>query len=122
MLFAKRTFYGAGIYGLVVLLPLYFTESMVGQQYPPAVTHAEYYYGFVGVAVAWQFLFFVIGSDPVRYRKAMLPAIVEKVTYGVAAWVLHFQGRIPPVALAGGCIDLLLMTLFIVSFLKTPRA
>jgi len=47
----------AGIYGLVVLLPLYFLEHRLGQDQPPAITHPEFYCGFVGVATAWQVAF-----------------------------------------------------------------
>lgn len=52
MRFTSRLFLIAGIYGLLVLVPQYFLEEKNGRDYPPAITHPEYYYGFVGVAVA----------------------------------------------------------------------
>lgn len=52
MTFARRVFLIAGSYGLVVLLPQYFLESRTGRELPPPITHPEYYYGFLGVAVA----------------------------------------------------------------------
>ena len=75
MTFAKRVFFLAGIYGLVVLLPQYFMEERTGRDFPPPVTHPEYFYGFIGVAVAWQIVFLIISRDPVRYRPIMLAAI-----------------------------------------------
>jgi hypothetical protein len=41
MKFASRVFAAAGIYGLIVLVPQYFTEAKLGQDYPPAITHPE---------------------------------------------------------------------------------
>ena len=52
MLFAKRVFFVAGVYGLVVLTPFYFLETKVGEISNQPVTHPEYYYGFLGVALA----------------------------------------------------------------------
>jgi hypothetical protein len=54
MKFAKYVFNIAGVYGLIVLTPQYFVERQIGVDYPPAITHPEYFYGFVGVAVSWQ--------------------------------------------------------------------
>jgi hypothetical protein len=51
------------IYWLVVLLPMYFLEGRIGLDSPPPITHPEYYYGFVGVAVAWQAALLVIARD-----------------------------------------------------------
>jgi hypothetical protein len=79
MTFAKRVYLGAGIYGLIFLLPLYFLEARTGRDYPPPITHPEYYYGFIGVAVAWQLVFLVMSRDPIRYRALMIPSMVEKV-------------------------------------------
>lgn len=120
MKFASRVFLVAGIYGLLVLVPQYFLESRIGRDYPPPITHPEHFYGFLGVAVAWQVLFLLISRDPVRLRLAMLPAILEKASFGLAAVALHLQGRIPPAVLAAGTIDLVLGLLFLVAFRRTP--
>jgi uncharacterized NAD-dependent epimerase/dehydratase family protein len=95
MKFARRVFLVAGIYGLLVLTPLYFLEGMIGREAPPAITHPEYFYGFIGVGLAWQVLFLLLAHDPVRYRLMMLPAILEKVSYGMALVALLAQGRVP---------------------------
>ena len=57
MRFAKYTFLIAGIYGLLALLPMYFIETRYGVDDPPSITHPEFYYGFIGVAAAFQHLF-----------------------------------------------------------------
>jgi hypothetical protein len=46
MKFASRAYLVAGIIGLIEIVPMYFTESLFGRTYPPAVTHPELYYGF----------------------------------------------------------------------------
>lgn len=116
MLFAKRVFHIAGIFGLAVLLPQYFLEGRLGRDYPPAITHAEYFYGFVGVAAAWQVAFLIIARDPVRYRLMMIPGMLEKATFGVAAIVLFLQDRLSAVTLGFGALDLVWGLLFLIAF------
>ena len=72
MTFARRIFFWAGIYGLIVLVPQYLLERRNGQNFPPIITHPEYYYGFIGVGLAWQVAFLLISGDPVRFRPLML--------------------------------------------------
>lgn len=120
MTFARRVFLIAGVYGVLVLAPQYFLEGKVGRDFPPAITHPEHFYGFVGVALAWQFLFLLIAHDPVRFRPAMPVAILEKLAFGGAAVVLFLQGRLAVPVLAAGLVDLLLAVLFAVSWRRTP--
>ena len=40
----------------------------------PEINHPELYYGFVGVTLAWQIVYVLIGLDPLRYRPFMLLA------------------------------------------------
>ena len=119
-MFARRTFQIAGIYGLLALVPMYFLEGRIGRDFPPPITHPEYFYGFLGVAVAWQFAFLVISRDPVRFRPLMIPAVLEKATFGLAAVALWLGGRVPAPVLAFGLIDLTLGVLFVVAYLRTP--
>jgi hypothetical protein len=72
----------AGIYGLIVLVPQLFSESRIARDYPPVITHPEYFYGFLGVAIAWQLCFLVIAKDPVRYRQAEGARIVGRGVAG----------------------------------------
>jgi hypothetical protein len=119
MKFARRLFLIAGLYGLVVLLPQYFLEGKTGRDFPPPITHPEYYYGFIGVAVAWQVLFLIISRDPVRYRAMMIPSVLEKATFGVAAVILFLTGRVTSLMLGFGIIDLTLGALFVAAYAKT---
>jgi hypothetical protein len=119
MKFAKTVFLIAGVYGLVVMLPQYFLEERIGRDSPPPVTHPEFFYGFIGVTVACQVLFLVISRDPVRYRPAMIPAILEKAGFVIAVAVLFLQHRVPAMLLVPTALDLLLGVLFVVAFVKT---
>lgn len=116
--FARWVFRLAGIYGLVVLLPQYAMEQRIGRDDPPAITHAEYFYGFVGVAVSWQIAFLVIAQDPIRYKLLMIAAVLEKATFGIAVLALFAQQRASGVVLTFGMIDSLWGVLFAVAFWK----
>ncbi len=117
MKFAKWTYLIAGIYGLLILIPQYFLEVQNGIDYPPPINHPEYYYGFIGVAVAWQIVFLIISRDPFKYKLLMLAAIVEKFSYGVAVIILFLQTRVAVPVLVVGLIDTILGTLFIIAYL-----
>lgn len=121
MRFARRVFTGAAVYGLLALAPQYFLEEKIGRDYPPPITHPEHFYGFVGVALAWQFLFLLIARDPVRYRPAMLVAVLEKLVFAVPAVALFFGGRVPAPVLGFGLIDLTLALLFLAAYRATPE-
>ena len=96
MKLARLIFGAAGIYGLVVIGPMYFLEDRIGQDTPPAITHPEFFYGFVGLGVAWQIAFLCIAVDPVRYRLLMIPSMVEKFSFAIAVAVLVFKNRARP--------------------------
>lgn len=117
--FARRVFGFAGIYGLIVLVPQLFAESRVSHDHPPAITHPEYFYGFLGVAIAWNLCFLVIARDPIRFRQAMLPAMVEKLAFGVPSLVLFAQHRLSLVTTCFATFDLVLLALFIVAYRRT---
>ena len=121
MKFARIVFVVAGIYGVIVLLPMYFLEERVGHDYPPPITHPEYYYGFIGLAVAWQFVFLILSRDPLRYRPMMIPSILEKAVFFIPAVVLFFQQRLPTTTLGLAIIDATLGVLFFIAYLKTKQ-
>jgi hypothetical protein len=117
--FCSRVFLGAGIYGIAVLLPQYFLEAKLGRDFPPPLTHPEYFYGFIGVALAWQFVFLLIARDVQRYRFLMLPAILEKLSFGGASLLLYAQGRVAAFVTGVGIIDLLFAVFFLLGFLAS---
>lgn len=120
--FARRVFRGAAWYGIALLVPLYFLEDAVGRVLPPAGNRPDQYYGFLGVALAWQFAFLCIAADPRRFRPLMLPATAEKLLSGAACVVLIAMGRVPVHTLAPAVVDLAWGLLFLAAHQATrPR-
>lgn len=120
--FAARVFRFAAIYGILALAPQYFLEGRIGRDDPPPITHPEHFYGFVGVALAWQLAFLLIARDPLRYRLFMLPAIAEKLAFGLAAPILVLLGRSAAPVAFFGALDLVLAALFFAAFRATRNA
>ena len=119
MKFAKIVFWIAGLWGFLVLAPLYFMFDLIGRQDPPAVTHPGFYYGYITVGLAWQVAILVIARDPVRFRPMMIPSMVEKFGYGASLLVLYLEHRLHPSDLVFGGVDLLLGLLFLAAFFRT---
>jgi len=115
---ARTIFLVAGVYGLLVMTPMLFLEKQISV---PPIMHPEFYYGFVGVVIAWQFAFLLIARDPARYRAFMVPAMAEKLAYVVTTSVLFAQGRIASMVFLIGMIDAVLMVLFLISFVLVGR-
>lgn len=120
--FARRVFLAAGVYGLLVITPLYFLEGWVGRQNPPAITHPEFYYGFAGVALAWEIAFLVIATDPPRYRPLIGPAMLEKLLYPASATALYLQRRLDAASWLVSLVDLVFLALFAASWRRTKEA
>ena len=119
MKFAKVVFLGAGVWGILVLTPLYFLVDLTGRQYPAPVDYPQFFYGFLSIAMAWQFAFLVIGSSPARFRPLMIPGILEKLGHVAGVAVLYARGRLAITDAAAAGPDLLLAILFIISFVVT---
>ena len=119
MKFAKIVFWAAGIWGVLILTPLYFIFDLIGRQDPPPITHPAFYYGFVGIGLAWQIAFLIIATDPVRFRPLMIACVVEKFSYAAALAVLYMQHRLHASDLTFGAADLVFGVLFVVAFFKT---
>jgi hypothetical protein len=117
--FAKIVFWIAGIWGVLILAPLYFMFSLIGRQDPPPITHPAFYYGFVGAGLAWQIAFLIIASNPARFRPLMIACVIEKFSYATALIALYWQHRLHPSDLTFGLVDLLFGVLFVFAFLKT---
>jgi hypothetical protein len=120
MKFAKIVFWIAGIWGLLMITPLYFMFDFIAQKDPPPITHPGFFYGFVGCALAWQVAFCFIATDPARYRPLMIPSILEKATFAIAIVTLVMQSRTRPTDLLFAATDTLLGLLFVMAYFKTP--
>jgi hypothetical protein len=119
MKFAKIVFWCAGIWGILVLTPLYFMFDIIGRQDPPPITHPAFYYGFIGVGLAWQVAFLIVATNPGRFRPLMLAAMIEKFSYGTTLVILYLQHRLHASDLTFGAVDLLFGVLFVYAFLQT---
>ena len=89
MRFAKAVFILAGIWGIAVLTPLFFLVDVTGRQYVPPTDYPHFFYGFLSITFAWQLAFLAIGSNPIRFRLLMLPAI------GIGVWLVLSAGQKP---------------------------
>ena len=117
--FASRVFLVAGILGTLALAPQYLLVGRVGFGMPGIIDRPEYFYGFIGVALVWQFAFLVISRDVRRFRPLMPICVLEKVAFGVPVVLLYLQGRIGVDTLAGGCFDLMLGLFFLLAYRAT---
>ena len=121
MNFARWVYRLAGIYGILVTLPLLVSEKQISVQFPPPLTHLEYFYGFGLVVLVWQIAFLVIAANPLHYRTLMFVTVFEKIPYAVAVLALFVQGRADQVMLVFGLVDALWGTLFFAAYVLTPR-
>ena len=110
--FAPRMFRLAAVYGVLVLVPLYFL--------PLPLHGGEVYLGFVGLALVFQAVFWVIGGNPRRYRALMLPAVAEKLVFALPALWLWTAGRTAPLLALFAAIDLILAAGFYYARRLTP--
>jgi hypothetical protein len=122
MKIAKWIFRIAGIYGLVVMIPIAFSEKLIEQIMPPAVNHPEFFYGFVLLNISWQVLYLILARDPVQYRLMMLPAFLAKVSAPFALTLLVLQNRISTQWIPTAFIDGIFATLFVIAYWLTGRS
>src|SRR5436309_1727179 len=103
-----------------MIAPLYL-EGRFFRDDPPAINRPEFYHGFAGVTLAWQFMFMLIASDPVRYRLAMLPSWLEKAGFAVAVPLLYWQERVTAKWVGFAAMGAVWLVLFVIAFLLTPK-
>lgn len=119
MSYARFTFIGAGIWGIVVLTPLYWLVDVTGRGYSAPTDYPHFFYGFLSVAMAWQIAFLMIGSNPARYRPLMIAAILEKLGHVGGVAILYGRARISTIDAQAAIPDLVLAILFMIAFAKT---
>ena len=73
MRFASVVYRIAGIWGIVVLTPLYFLVDLTGRRYGAPVDYPQFFYGFLSVAMAWQ-----ISSPGVERPRSERPGSVDR--------------------------------------------
>jgi hypothetical protein len=100
-------------------MPLYWLVDVTGRHYAAPNDYPQFFYGFIGVTVAWQVAFLVIGSNPARFRTMMIPAMLEKFGYVLTLLFLDVQSRVSPLDAQAAIPDALLGILFVVAFLRT---
>jgi len=121
MQFAKWTFRIAGIYGVLLIAPMYFLEPVFNAQGQP-LTHPEHFYGFVGITLAFQVLFLAMSRDVARYRPLIPVCLFEKLVFQAAIWPLYLMGRTPGVVAAFATVDLFWAVMFAISFFRSRAA
>ncbi len=115
---ARWIFLIAGILGILEIVPLYFLENTIGRTQPPPITHPGFYYGFVGITLAWQVAFLIISCDPLRYVPLMPALFLEKLLYPVAVFTLYAHGRAPAENLGTAAVDLAWFVSFVIVWSK----
>jgi hypothetical protein len=119
MRFARRVFLAAGIYGLLLVVPNFFLERLLGEQFPPEINHPEFFYGFLGAVLAWQVMYLLIGSDPPRFRPAMLLTAAAKLGFVASAVILYSLGRSAGTLVLLAMPDAVFAALFVVAWTRT---
>jgi hypothetical protein len=121
ILFAKRVFQIAGIWGLAIIAFAYGAYFFGGEEWSVYTSHPQYVHGFFLVTLAWQVAFLLIATDPVRYRLLMLAAMLEKFPFTIATLLLYAAGDVPVQVLAAGLIDAVFGILFSVAYIMTDE-
>jgi len=119
MKFAKIVFIAGGVWGIAALAPLYWLVDISGRRYAAPTDYPQFFLGFFSVALAWQFAFLLIGSNPVRFRPLMIPSMIEKFGFVLITAVLYARAAISPADASAAVPDLLLGVLFVAAFART---
>ena len=112
MRLARWVFRVAGLYGIVVVAPMFFLE----RQMAPGATHPVFFYAWVSVNLAWQILFVVLSTDPMRYRPMMPVCVLVKAAAVVAIPWLYVVGRVGGMWLGAAAVDLVFAVLFLAAY------
>jgi hypothetical protein len=120
MRFVRLVFRVAGIYGVLLIGPMFFLEDRIGRDYPPAINHPEYFYGFVATCLGWQLMYLLISTDPVRYRPAIILGGLGKLAFFISCLMLYRHERIPGNMIALASVDMVLVVLFAIAWTRIP--
>ncbi|WP_188644443.1 hypothetical protein [Tsuneonella deserti] len=103
----------AAVYGVAVLVPAYLI--------PLPDPHKLTQIGFVGLALVFQGLFWIIAGDPMRYQRLVPLTIFEKLCFGIPAVAFWARGQTDAITAAFGSIDLLLAAMFALVMVRLRR-
>ena len=117
---APRLFRTAAIYGVVVLVPMYFAEMVWSARGESAINRPELLYGFIGAALCFQAVYWLIAQHPLSYKPLMLVGVFAKLSFGVPVVLLYLAGRVGAVTLTFGLIDVVFALLFFRCWRITP--
>ncbi len=112
--FARRMFRWAAVYGAIVLAPMYFL--------PAPAERAEAYFGFIGSALAFQLVYWIIGGDPLRYRALMPVGVLAKLSFAIPALTLFARGQLDALTAIPVSIDVVLALGFAVAWQRLRTA
>ena len=120
MKFARWVFLAAGIFGLVLLIPLVYSVLFDRESILLGGASAGlFFYTSVFQYVCWQILYLVLAKDPLRYRPIMIPAFLAiAVTPFYPIW-LYMYGLRPWIPII--VINLIFALLFVLAFWLTGR-
>src|ERR1700712_5647255 len=90
---SRNIFRISGIYGILILTPQLFREGAFATAGVP-LSHPEFFYGFFLFSLAFQLLFLIISTDPVKYRPAMLACFIEKGGHITSCVLLFLHHRL----------------------------
>lgn len=111
---ARKVFLAACAWGALTLLPLPFLRTTIEQA--GSLSHPEYFYGFIGVCVAFQFIFFLVARRPAHYRALMPCCALEKMLFAGPTAVLVAAGQTPPSLLLFAGVDTVFLVLFLCAY------
>lgn len=113
MRLASRLFRVAAIYGVIVLLPLYFV--VIQDPYRLNLI------GFAGVTLVFQGMFWIIARDPLHFRPLIALSVFEKLSFGVPAVAFWTRGQTDGLTAVFGSIDLVVGALFLFVWIRQGR-
>jgi hypothetical protein len=115
MKLTKWIFLIAGIFGLLVTVPLVFAEKIM------AVKQPEFYYGFVFLDICLQIVYIIISRSPIRFRPIMIPAFLAKASGTVTLTWLYLIDCVSSRWIAIGAVDGVFAVLFFIGYFLTPK-
>jgi hypothetical protein len=111
MKLARWIFLIAGVFGLLLMIPIAVDVKVIGQIVPPG---GSFFYGSIMLNMCWQILYIFLSRDPVRYRPMMIPSFLAEASAPFASTWLYLYGyRLwIPTVVADGAFAILFLVAF----------